>query len=160
MTETIAALAGVVIGFGLNEVAAFLRRRADDRRRGHAAKLLIRAEADHNIELLTRLAKTIDVEQKKDGPSPANLHLPAFLRRIAIPHWSHVLWESQLPEAAHALAPEALRRTHRFHADLDNITQLVQTIGENENHVNYRKELYDECIALIHSILAGGNPAA
>ena len=160
MSETFAALAGVVLGFGLNEVAAFLRRRAEDRRRSGAAKLLIRAEGDHNIELLTRLAKTIDDEQKEDAASPANMHLPAFLGRIAIPAWSHVLWENQLAAAAHALAPEAIRRIHRFHSDLDTITELVQTIRENESQVTYRKELYDECVALMHSILAGGNPAA
>jgi len=159
MTETTAALLGVVVGFVMNEAATFFRTRREERQRSQGVRTLIRIELDQNLGGLTNLDQRIQAEEGRDATTPGHLHLPAFLARMSLPAWSHTLWESQLPDVARALRPEALRKTHEFHRDLDNLSEMIVAIRDNPNQVGYRKELYDKCVGLIRSLLERGNPA-
>ena len=72
---------------------------------------------------------------------------------MSMPLWSHRLWESQLPNVASTLNSESIRKAHEFHGDLDKISEMVLAINDNPNQVGYRKELYDQCVGLMNTLI-------
>ena len=157
MTEIIAAIIGVLLGFALNEFVNHVRRRSEQSQQVKAIRTLIQIEIDQNLNWLSLVSERLGKETEEDRGQKEYL-LPRFLARMSIPLWSHRLWESQLPNAALALNQDTLRKVYEFHGDLDRLSEKIYAINENTNQVGYQNELYNQCVELIKKIIERGNP--
>lgn len=157
MTEIIAAIIGVALGFLLNELVNYFRKRGEQQQQSKAIKTLIKIEIGQNLNWLSQVRQRLD-KAHEEARGPQEIDLPNFLARMSMPVWSHRLWESQLPNVALVLSPETIRQVHEFHGDLDKILEIILAMNDNPNQVSYRKELYDQCVELINKLIQRGNP--
>jgi hypothetical protein len=155
--EIVSAVIGVVLGFLLNELVNYLRKKGEKLQQSESIKTLIKIEIDQNLAWLSQVSqRLVKADQEVNGTK--EIQLPNFLGRMSMPIWSHRLWESQLPNVTSALNPESIRKAHEFHGDLDKVSEMVLAINDNPNQVGYRKELYDQCVGLMNTLIQKGNP--
>jgi hypothetical protein len=157
MMEIVSAVIGVVLGFFLNELVNNLRKRAEKQQQFKSIKTLIQIEIDQNLAWLLQVSQRL-AQEDQESNGTKEIHLPNFLGRMAMPLWSHKLWESQLPNVASALNPETIRKVHEFHSNLDKISEMALAINDNPKQFGYRNELYEQFVKLMNTLIKDGNP--
>ncbi len=102
--ELVAAIAGVVLGFGLSELGSWWRERLRARRKARGVRAVLRVEIAKNREQLRRMLDS-------GGPLPTQ---------------SNHVWESQLASAPEALTESEIRQIHGFYYDLYGLKKVGQ----------------------------------
>lgn len=186
MVETIFTIIGTILGFALNEIATRLREGRTEKRQIRAVRTMLSLEIDQNFALLRDFwSKVNQVDESEQDPDLARLRLARRLIELPLPHWSHKIWESQMPLLATALREEEIRQVHELHNRLDTITAIRSTLSalESEQQEDWRAArtesggvprsvafglsrkfdenapgLWMECERVVHEVLDKGNP--
>ena len=158
--EIVAALIGllgVAVGFGLNELSSWLRRRAEAKQKSKSVRRFLQLEIEQNLFGLLEVINRLE-EQERAKRGPTEVVMPQFLASMSVPTWSTQVWQSQIAFIPDALNILELQRAYDFYSDLECVNELIRSLADNEQQVTYRMELYERCASLLKQIAQEGSP--
>ena len=88
------------------------------------ARVMLSMEMEENLQKLSKWRQRTG-ESVTFSQSPlAGVQLADALRNLELPAWSHRVWEGAVQLVPIALDEEEIKQVHRFHQELDGLSQL------------------------------------
>jgi hypothetical protein len=140
-------LAGVLLGFALNEGAWWLRHRLLETTERKSIRAALELEYEHNRAAMMGLWQRVTSD-----PMPVGTHEEQSLDKryrlasATLPSWSHLMWQSNAAKLTRVLRDDEFNLLLDLHASLDTFTLQVGDI---------RQRFEDESVKIL---LKSGSP--
>lgn len=179
----IGTVVGTMLGFTLNEVAVWRRERSEKKEQAKKVRLMVTLEIDRNLDLLQEFWEVVNQEDlTKKSETQAYIQLAEQFAVSPLPHWSHAIWQSEIPMLPLALNEKEVRAVHRLYTNFDMIESIHSSLSvleldrQEERRATKGKEsiglrsfvtpkfyklapeIWLQCEKVINEIIQQGNP--